>query len=75
MKIFNPGLLGPGIVVNGVSLVLRRFHGGYRIFVNHQPCTVLPYGGYVANLNEASHVVERYRFKIISFAERAAGLN
>jgi hypothetical protein len=69
MKPFTPGLLGPGIVINGVSLVLRDFHGGFRVFVNHRPCTVLPYGGYVANLNEAEHVVRRYRNKILGFAQ------
>jgi hypothetical protein len=29
---------------------------------------VLPFGGYVANLNEADHVVRRYRHKILGFA-------
>jgi hypothetical protein len=68
MKNFSPGLLGPGTVVNGVSVVLRPFHDGFRVFVNHRPCNVLPFGGYVANLNEADHVVRRYRHKILGFA-------
>jgi hypothetical protein len=72
VKGYSSGLLGPGIVVDGVSLVLRRFHSGYRVYVNHRPCSVLPYGGYVSSLADADHLVRRYRHRILSFAGAAA---
>lgn len=68
MARFSPGILGLGTVISGVSLVLRPFHDGYRIYVNHGPCTILPFGGYVRNLAEAERTVQRYKHKILSFA-------
>jgi hypothetical protein len=68
MKAFSTGMLGPGIVIDGVSVVLRQFDDGYRIYVNHQPCPVLPGGGKVANLNEAKHLLRRYHRRILGSA-------
>lgn len=68
MARFSPGILGLGTVISGVSLVLRPFHDGYRIYVNHGPCTILPFGGYVRSVAEAERTVQRYKHKILSFA-------
>ena len=68
MKTFSTGMLGPGIVIDGVSVVLRQFPDGYRIYVNHRPCPILPCGGYAANLNEAQHLLRRYRHRILGCA-------
>ena len=68
MPRFSPGILGYGTVINGVSVVLRPFHDGFRLHANHQPCSILPYGGYVRSILEAEHMLKRYQPKIISFA-------
>ena len=68
MKAFSTGMLGPGIVIDGVSVVMRQFPDGYRIYVNHRPCPMLPCGGYAANLNEAQHLLRRYRHRILGCA-------
>jgi hypothetical protein len=68
MKTFSTGMVGPGIVIDGVSVVMRQFHDGYRIYVNHRPCPMLPCGGYAANLNEAQHLLRRYRHRILGCA-------
>ena len=38
MPSFSPGMLGYGMVINGVSIVLRPFHDGFRVHANHRPC-------------------------------------
>lgn len=68
MKRFSAGLLGLGTVINGVSVVLRPSEGGYRIYANHHPCTRLPDGGYVRNLNEAERALARYEKRICASA-------
>ena len=50
MPSFSPGMLGYGMVINGVSIVLRPFHDGFRVHANHRPCSILPYGGYVRSI-------------------------
>ena len=70
MPKLSPGLLGHGTVINGISIVLRPFQGGYRIYANHRPCNTLPYGGYVRTLSDAQHTISRYQPKIISLARR-----
>ena len=45
MPSFSPGMLGYGTVINGLSIVLRPFHDGFRVHANHRPCSILPYGG------------------------------
>ena len=72
MPSFSPGMLGYGTVINGVSVVLRPFHDGFRVHANHRPCNILPYGGYVRSIPEAQHVIKRYQTKIIGFARNPA---
>jgi hypothetical protein len=62
------GMLGLGAVVNGVSLTLRPYLSGFRVFANHNPCFVLPFGGYVRSQEEGEAVIKRYKAQILGFS-------
>lgn len=57
----TPGILGPGAVINGVSVTLRPFLNGFRIYANHRHCVSLPYGGYVASETEAARILAKHK--------------
>jgi len=56
-----PGILGPGAIVNSVSVTLRPFLNGFRIYANHRPCSSLPFGGYVTSSEEANRVLSKHK--------------
>lgn len=68
---FSACQLGYGAVVNQTSIILRPYLEGYRLYVNHRPCPVLPYGGYVRDLAEGERVLRRYRSQLLTFARSA----
>lgn len=64
--LLTPGILGPGAIVNGVSVTLRPFMNGFRIYANHRPCVSLPYGGYVATEAEAARILAKYKPVVVA---------
>jgi len=60
-------LLGYGTMLNGRCITLRPLWNGYRIYIDHQSCPLLPYGGYVANLGEADDIIQRFRSLLLGY--------
>lgn len=60
-------LLGWGTVINDRCITLRPLWNGYRIYIDHQSCPILPYGGYVSNLVEADKMLQRFRSLVLGY--------